>query len=50
MSSPDHSTHKRIGPGVLTFFSAVGGREKQTPCYLAPKPNLRTMKPSEITF
>ena len=29
MSSPDPSTHKRIGRGVRTFDSAVGDREKQ---------------------
>ena len=29
MSSPDPSTHKRIGRGVRNFDSTVGDREKQ---------------------
>ena len=29
MSSPDPSTHKRIGRGVRNFDSAIWGREKQ---------------------
>ena len=45
VSSPDLSTHKRIGRGVRNFDSAFRDREKKTPGYLAPTPNPRIIQP-----
>ena len=32
MSSPDSSTHKRVGQGVRNFDSAVWARRSEVPC------------------
>ena len=45
MSSPDTSTHKRIGRGVRNFDPAVLDRDKQMPCYLATTPHSRRIPP-----
>ena len=41
MSSPDPSTHKRIGRGVRNFDSAGWTERRKMPCYLATAPNSR---------
>ena len=45
MSSPDPSTHKRVGRGVRNLVSAVWDREKQMPWYLATTPKSHRIPP-----